>query len=144
LKDTSQGAARDDWIIAETQDFVKVGLRADVFYSINDAFQMIVTVGKEGVQELIMETAIGTLTSIIRSTKLHEIAQQESPGATSQDEEAVKAAQALGKPSAPMFFDRAHDEFLHRLHDDFKNRYGIDISNIRIESFKIMNEELAQ
>merc|ERR1719265_1966304 len=45
--------------------------------------------------------------------------------------------------SAPLFFDKAHDEFLSKLHDDFVNKYGLDISNIRIESFKIMDEELA-
>lgn len=50
--------------------------------------------------------------------------------------------QALGA-SAPLFFDKAHDEFLARLHDDFKQRYGIDISNLRVESFKIMDQELA-
>merc|ERR1711988_1589247 len=52
-------------------------------------------------------------------------------------------AQALGDPSAPLFFDRAHDDFLSRLHDDFLQRYGIEIVNIRIENFRIMNEDLA-
>merc|ERR1719463_711966 len=57
--------------------------------------------------------------------------------------EDVKTAQAMGQPSAPFFFDRAHDEFLARLHDDFLDRYGIEISNIRIASCKIMDKELA-
>merc|ERR1719191_1670546 len=52
-------------------------------------------------------------------------------------------AQAVGEASAPLFFDRAHDEFLSRLHDDFLQRYGIEIVNIRIENFRIMNEDLA-
>merc|ERR1712193_385035 len=52
-------------------------------------------------------------------------------------------AQAVGEPSAPLFFDRAHDEFLSRLHDDFLHRYGIEIVNIRIENFRIMNDDLA-
>merc|ERR1719230_1926483 len=52
--------------------------------------------------------------------------------------------QALGGPSAPLFFDKAHDEFLSKLHDDFLSRYGLDIANIRIESFKIMDDELAE
>merc|ERR1712183_231092 len=34
-------------------------------------------------------------------------------------------------------------EFLAKLHDDFIERYGIEISNIRVESFKIMDKELA-
>merc|ERR1719379_1713626 len=52
--------------------------------------------------------------------------------------------QAMGGPSAPLFFDKAHDEFLSKLHDDFLSRYGLDIANIRIESFKIMDDELAE
>ncbi len=43
-----------------------------------------------------------------------------------------------------MFFERAHDEFLNKLHDDFMERYGVDICNIRIESFKIMDQELSE
>merc|ERR1711881_628062 len=57
--------------------------------------------------------------------------------------EELKAAQAMGKPSAPMFFERAHDEFLSRLHKDFNERYGIDIANIRFASCKILDEELS-
>jgi len=30
------------------------------------------------------------------------------------------------------------------LHEDFQLRYGVDISNIRIEAFKIMNNDLAE
>merc|ERR1712224_749416 len=55
----------------------------------------------------------------------------------------VQNARAMGQPSAPLFFDKAHDEFLARLHDDFMERYGIEISNIRVESFKIIDQELA-
>lgn len=56
-----------------------------------------------------------------------------------------KAAETKGAsaPSPVMFFERAHDEFLNKLHDDFMERYGVDICNIRIESFKIMDDELS-
>lgn len=49
-------------------------------------------------------------------------------------------------PTAPMavFFDKVHDEFLSKLNEDFMDRYGVDVCNIRIESFKIMDEELAE
>lgn len=92
-----------------------------------------------------METAIGTLTNIIRSTSLSDIAQSEHTSATSKEasKEECQAAQATGQPTAPLFFDKAHDEFLAKLHDDFVNRYGIEISNIRVESFKIMDQELS-
>ncbi len=36
-----------------------------------------------------------------------------------------------------------HDEFIFHLHDTFFKMYGIEIANIRIESFKIMNHALA-
>jgi len=42
-----------------------------------------------------------------------------------------------------MFFERTHDKFLNKLHDDFMERYGVNICNIRIESFKIMDDELS-
>ena len=46
--------------------------------------------------------------------------------------------------NAPMHvLDMVHDEFISRLHDNFKKLYGIEIANIRVESFKIMNAELA-
>lgn len=91
-----------------------------------------------------METAISTLTNIVRSTCLKEIAQSEVSSFDSgkQDVEEIRNAQALGA-SAPLFFDKAHDEFLKRLENDFKARFGIHISNVRIESFKIMDNELS-
>jgi len=141
LKDGSN--TKGDFLLAETKDFVKVGVRADVFYSIADAFKTITRVGKDGVHEFVTETAISTLTNIIRTTNLNEIAQSQSPSAQPGNAAEVAAAQAAGAPSAPLFFDKAHDEFLSRLHDDFLTRYGIEISNIRIEAFKIMDEQLS-
>merc|ERR1712139_746723 len=75
----------------------------------------------------------------------NEVAQNAMPSAISskKHKEDAMHAQAVGEPSAPLFFDRAHDEFLSRLHDDFLQRYGIEIVNIRIENFRIMNDDLA-
>jgi len=146
LQDTTLSSNKDDLIIAETKDFVKVGICADIFFSIADASKTIQRVGKDGVQQLVIETAIGTLTNIIRSTNLGEIAQSQNGNdapSLSQSAEEIKSAQAMGKPSAPLFFDRAHDEFLARLHDDFLDRYGIEITNIRVASCKIMDVELS-
>jgi regulator of protease activity HflC (stomatin/prohibitin superfamily) len=146
LQDTTNSSPEDDLIVAETKDFVKVGICADIFYSIADASKTIVRVGKDGIETLVMETAIGTLTNIIRSTALNEIAQSQSVAeapSMKKSTEDVKTAQATGQPSAPFFFDRAHDEFLARLHDDFLDRYGIEITNIRVASCKIMDKELA-
>jgi regulator of protease activity HflC (stomatin/prohibitin superfamily) len=146
LQDTTNSSSESDLIIAETKDFVKVGICADIFYSIADASKTVMRVGKDGIQILVMETAIGTLTNIIRSTALNEIAQSQSVAeapSMKKSAEEIKAAQATGQASAPFFFDRAHDEFLARLHDDFLDRYGIEISNIRVASCKIMDKELA-
>lgn len=114
------------------------------------------------------ETAIATLTNIIRSTALNQIAQSKNVSAGSpveQDKDLLcQSGGADGElpqpipftgpdsvggappPSAPMaeFFDKTHDEFMSKLHDDFKRRYGVDISNIRIEAFKIMDNNLAE
>merc|ERR1712054_550400 len=132
----------EDLIIAETKDFVKVGICADIFYSIADAAKTVKRVGKDGVRKLVLETAIGTLTNIIRSTALSEIAQSQNvtDAPTYQKGEEGQS----GKASAPFFFDRAHDEFIARLHDDFLERYGIEISNIRVASCKIMDANLAE
>merc|ERR1712054_613149 len=124
----------EDLIIAETKDFVKVGICADIFYSIADAAKTVKRVGKDGVRKLVLETAIGTLTNIIRSTALSEIAQSQNvtDAPTYQKGEEGQS----GKASAPFFFDRAHDDFIER--------YGIEISNIRVASCKIMDANLAE
>jgi len=58
--------------------------------------------------------------------------------------QAVNGMEARGDNVAvSYFFDRAHDEFMSKLHEDFVSRYGVDIANIRMESFKIMDTELA-
>jgi len=41
------------------------------------------------------------------------------------------------------FFEKVHDQFISKLHDSFVEKYGIEVTNIRIESFKIVNQELA-
>merc|ERR1712070_228723 len=146
LADTTHSSQTEDLIVAETKDFVLVGICADIFFSIADAAKTVMRVGKDGVRTLVMETAIGTLTNIIRSTALNEIAQSQSVAdapSFQQATDGIQSAQAVGQPSAPLFFDRAHDEFLARLHDDFLGRYGIEITNIRVASCKIMDPELS-
>jgi len=166
-----------DLTICETKDLVKVGIRADVFYSISDPEKCILKIDTDELEDLVRETAIATLTNIIRSTALNEIAQSNSvsagglaanvatdlqqsnaeaevaPGTSLKQlvnnrmESPDTARNALGPgPSAPMaeFFDKTHDDFMSKLHDDFQLRYGVNISNIRIEAFKIMDDDLAE
>jgi regulator of protease activity HflC (stomatin/prohibitin superfamily) len=142
---TKGGKKEEDLLVCDTKDLVKIGIRADVFYRITDPEKAIMTVGREGLEDLVMETSIATLTNIMRSTSLNDIATSSLPSAVSEaasTQEAVEA-QALGQPCTPLFFDKAHDQFLAKLHDDFLARYGLEITNIRIEQFKIMDTDLA-
>ena len=91
----------------------------------------------------------------IRSTALNQIAQSRNVSASSGPE-AVLGSTAEGGEGAndetadtmqqavSLFFDRAHDEFMSKLHEDFIKRYGVDIANIRMEAFKIMDDVLAE
>mmetsp|Transcript_20111 Transcript_20111/g.37885 ORF Transcript_20111/g.37885 Transcript_20111/m.37885 type:complete len:747 (+) Transcript_20111:542-2782(+) len=159
-----------DLTICETKDLVKVGIRADIFYSISDPEKCIVKIDTDELEDLVRETAIATLTNIIRSTALNQIAQSSNVSAGSPHDQVRGAMPNFAKsneqvypsaipvspvrndeeihppPSAPMaeFFDKTHDEFMSKLHDDFRLRYGVDISNIRIEAFKIMDDDLAE
>jgi len=158
-----------DLTICETKDLVKVGIRADIFYSISDPEKCIVKIDTDELEDLVRETAIATLTNIIRSTALNQIAQSSNVSVGSPHDQVRGAMPNFMKsneqvypsaipaspvrndeeinppPSAPMaeFFDKTHDEFMNKLHDDFRLRYGVDISNIRIEAFKIMDNDLA-
>jgi len=136
----------EDVLICETRDLVKIGIVADVFFRVADPMQAISEVGIAGIDKLVEETSIATLTNIMRGTCLNDIAQN-SPNPTVKSEKSHLAEQqqaaAVGAPSAPLFFDRAHDAFLAKLHDDFLEKYGLFISNIRIEKFKLLDSALS-
>jgi regulator of protease activity HflC (stomatin/prohibitin superfamily) len=140
-----------DLTICETKDLVQIGMRADVFYSIEDPEKCINKIDTEELEDLVRETAVATLTNIIRSTALNEIAQSKRVSAGGSAGGLTVLPSAPGDtgeqgaaPSMSAFFEKAHDEFLDKLHDDFMFRYGVDIANIRIESFKIMDTELSE
>jgi len=121
----------EDYLTCETKDFVEIAIKADVFYQIDDAEKVLLIVGKGNVSSLVRETAIACLNSIIRSTSLAEVAQSKEVNAKSQ------------KKEGQQFFDKVHDEFISKLHDSFNEHFGINISNIRIESFKLLNSDLS-
>jgi len=125
---------------------VEIGIKADIFYRIAEAEKVLLIVGKDNVIPLVRETSIATINSIIRNTSLTEVAQSKEVIAKSQKsmEPKTNPDGSTDTPKAPLFFDKVHDEFISKLHDSFMERYGIEISNIRIESFKILNKELAQ
>jgi len=123
---------KDGYLICETKDFVEIGLRADVFYKIEDSSKVLFHVGKDKIEPLVRDTAIATLNSIIRSTSLSQIAQNK--------EITVEQSKNV---QAPQFYEKLHDEFIGKLREGFLHEFGIDIKNIRIESFKIVNQQLA-
>jgi len=130
-----------DLAICETKDLVKVGLRSDVFYSIDDPEKCINKIDVDELEDLIRETSVAALTNIVRSTALNQIAQSQIISAKSGDVEVLPPA---GQTTTAVFFQRVHDEFMAKLHDDFMINYGVNIANIRIESFKIMDGELSR
>ncbi|KAL7482122.1 hypothetical protein ACHAW6_007814 [Cyclotella cf. meneghiniana] len=130
-----------DLAICETKDLVKVGLRSDVFYSIDDPEKCINKIDVDELEDLIRETSVAALTNIVRSTALNQIAQSQIISAKSGEIEVLPPA---GQTTTAVFFQRVHDEFMAKLHDDFMINYGVNIANIRIESFKIMDEELSR
>lgn len=127
----------------DTKDFVEIGIKAAVFYRIGDPERALLTVGDaDAIEKLVKETSIATLQVIVRSTALNQVAQSKNIHAVSADEQEPNEKNPHA-PSSPLFFDMVHDEFISRLHDNFKKLYGLEIANIRVESFKIMNAELA-
>lgn len=118
-----------------------------MFYSISDPEKCIRTLDTDELEDLVRETAIATLTNIVRSTALNQIAQSKNVSASQGPEFLLPAeATTASEGDAPhnedtgempqavsIFFDRAHDEFMSKLHDDFISRYGVDIANIRME-----------
>lgn len=122
-----------DLTICETKDLVKVGIRADIFYSITDPEKCILKIDTDELEDLVRETAIATLTNIIRSTALNQIAQSKNVSAGDRLGEslppAVKPTGVKDRidsfeqmsdsppPSAPMaeFFDKTHDEFMSKV-----------------------------
>ncbi len=132
-------------LIAETKDFVEIGIKADLFYRISDPEKALLVVGKDNIEPLVRDTAVATLNSIIRSSTLAEVAQTKEVIAKSEKKliEEQQQQTTKGHPTPSVFFEKVHDEFISKLHDSFMEKYGIEVTNIRIENFKIMNQTLA-
>ena len=71
-----------DVLICEMRDSVKIGIVANVFFRVADPMKAISEVGISGIDELVEETSIATLTNIMRGTcvKLHRTEQSISNG----------------------------------------------------------------
>lgn len=135
------------FLSCDTRDLVEIGIKSAVFYQISNPEIALFKIGTESaIKQSIKETSISTLQSIIRNSDLNQIAQNKTVHAISETASQMDAmiSSMTGQPSAPLFFDHVHDEFISKLHDNFKALFGIEISNIRIESFKILDSKLAE
>jgi len=131
-----------DILICDTKEFVQVGIKADMYYRVKFPEKCVYTVGLNNEIDFRMnELGKAAINSITRNSSLAEIAQSKAQKAQSMEEKDSRAA-ASGTPSAPVF-EKVHDEFLAKLHDTCLRLYGVEIINIRIESFKIMDEKLS-
>ena len=86
LRLKQEGLGGGDLLVCETKDLVKISIRADVFFRVEDPEKAILQVGRDKIDLLMLETSIATLTNIIRSTPLSDIAQSSSPAAVSEAE----------------------------------------------------------
>jgi hypothetical protein len=76
-------------------------LRADVFYSIEDPEKCIKKIDTDEMEDLVSETAIATLTNIIRSTTLNEIAQSKQVSAGDKNKDKVQILPPPAEAHAP-------------------------------------------
>jgi regulator of protease activity HflC (stomatin/prohibitin superfamily) len=132
-------ASTGHFLRCDTKDFVEIGIQAAVFYRISNPEKAVLTVGDaSAIEKLVKETSTATLQVIVRSTALNQVAQSKAISVVPNHEDPPAPDE-----KAPLFFDMVHDEFISRLHDNFTKTYGLEIANIRVEAFKIMNSELA-
>jgi len=121
--------------VHESKDYVQIAVRAAVYYKIRDPHLALREVGTE-ISKQIKDLAVAALQQIIRSSTLVDIA---GTSKISYSEE-VKQQKETGEAD---FYAKIHDEFMSNLHDTILEQWGIDISNIRIESLRIQDKKLA-
>ena len=120
-------------------------------HSIKDPAKCVWTIGADEIDDLVPETAVATLTNIVRSAALDQIAQSKqislstqsvatSDGVTFRNEKGRCRKEKVDVDCH--FFDRAHQEFMRKL-QGFASECGIDFANIRMESFNILDTKLA-
>lgn len=123
--------------VHESKDYVQIAVRASVYYKIKDPALALTEVGTE-IAKQIRDLATAALQQIIRSSTLVDIA---GTSKISYSEDSNK--DNSGKTGEADFYAKIHDEFMSNLHDNILQEWGIDISNIRIESLRIQDKKLA-
>lgn len=120
--------------INESKDYVRIQVEAAVYYKIQNPYKALTEIGGHLVRDQVKELGIATLQQIIRSSTLVDIAGSQK----------VSYAEHEQKQGEPDFYARVHDQFLGQLHDHVLEEWGVEISNIRIESLRIHDPQLAQ
>lgn len=146
----------------ETKDYVAIKVRAAVYYRVSDPYKALAVIGgnvagvtrrqargQDGravgggpkltkIRQQIQELGTATLQQIVRSSALVDIAGGSS--ATYSNHPTAPPAEGRGEPN---FYQRVHDQFMSTIHDHILENWGIDISNLRIESLNIADRALA-
>lgn len=120
--------------INESKDYARIQVEAAVYYKIQNPYKALTEIGGHLVRDQVKELGIATLQQIIRSSTLVDIAGSQK----------VSYAEHEQKQGEPDFYARVHDQFLGQLHDHVLEEWGVEISNIRIESLRIHDPQLAQ
>lgn len=131
----------------ETKDLVEVGIKADVFFEIIDPVKAINKIGyMDKISSSVRDNSIGTLQTIIRASDLKDAALSKKHTTTKKPQavnDLFASDDEADSDEEEMFLTKVHDEFIHDFNEAYQDEYGIKIINMRIENFKIMNQQLA-
>lgn len=128
-------------IRCDTKDLVEISIRAAVYYQIVDPAKALTTLGnEEKIRSILREIGVATIQNIVRSTYLNQVAQSSIDHTTSAN--ARQTIQQATTPSS-LFFNYIHDEAVNRLNESLCDRHGVEVVNIRVESFRIVNRDLS-
>ncbi|GKY97732.1 hypothetical protein MPSEU_000731400 [Mayamaea pseudoterrestris] len=138
-------------VVSETKDLVRVGVRADVLYSIVDPGKLVEKANPDKLEDIILDTSVSVLTNIIRSTALYQMAKwthvqaaDEPPRIKFLDPLSSGDDAPPGEAGDVNFFQQLQDKFASQLKESFLNEYGVRLAELQIMSFVIMDEELAE
>lgn len=140
----------DPLVVSETKDLVRVGLRADVLYSIENPSKLMERTDPDRLEDIIQDTSVSVLTNIIRSTALYQMAKWTHVQAADEPPR-IKFLDPLtngddappGESGEAGFFEQLQEKFSSQLKESFLNDYGVRLAELQITSFLIMDEELA-
>ncbi len=129
----------------ESSDYVPLKIKADVFYRITNTEKVCKKIDPNLLDKYIHDTAIATLSGIIRNSTFKEIGQSSTPaysGSNSSTQQDLNNSELSPPPYS--FYSKVHDAFIRELQRHGIHDLGIDIFNIRIESLSIQDQDLAK